>query len=390
MKILRISAHGLPLFKDTLTIDFFAQQRVSEDDKEYLYQISTKPNIYLNTANAFIGINASGKTSVLKVILLALSIINNEPINHVDARNILGGADSVVFQISFIDADQKICLLETEITSRQSRTGGWIYSIVNEKLWEKNLKAVTTRKVLVDFSGIDPVATRNENEVFLSDDVSFIIAHNKQTGDRLEICSLLSFTNVNVLPFTEDISLEIIAFLDPTIERLFFSKEENKNFIHLKFFGKDEIILNNAADLEQYLSSGTIKGIVTFSMAREVLKTGGYLIIDEIENHFNKEIVMTLLRLFMDSRLNKNGGTLIFSTHYPELLDAYDRNDGISIVRNQHGITVENLSNMLPRNDIKKSDAYQSGLLEGTTPTYEAYMRLKKSFAASIAGKEAS
>lgn len=125
-------------------------------------------------------------------------------------------------------------------------------------------------------------------------------------------------------------------------------------------------------------------------MAREVLKTGGYLIIDEVENHFNKEIVMTLLRLFMDSRLNKNGGTLIFSTHYPELLDAYDRNDGISIVRNQHGITVENLSNMLTRNDIKKSDAYQSGLLEGTTPTYEAYMRLKKSFAASIAGKEAS
>ena len=37
----------------------------------------------------------------------------------------------------------------------------------------------------------------------------------------------------------------------------------------------------------------------------------------------------------MDSRLNKNGGTLIFTTHYPELLDEYDRNDGICIVRNR-------------------------------------------------------
>ena len=36
------------------------------------------------------------------------------------------------------------------------------------------------------------------------------------------------------------------------------------------------------------------------------------------------------------------------------------------------------------RNDIKKSDAYQSGFLEGTTPTYEAYMQLKKSIAASL------
>ena len=93
---------------------------------------------------------------------------------------------------------------------------------------------------------------------------------------------------------------------------------------------------------------------------------------------------MTLIRFFMDSHLNKKGGTLIFTTHYPELLDEYDRNDGISIVRNRKGITVENLSQLLKRNDIKKSDAYQSGMLEGTTPVYDAYMRLKKNLETSI------
>ena len=183
----------------------------------------------------------------------------------------------------------------------------------------------------------------------------------------MEIFSLLSYTNVNVLPFTEDIPLEVIAFLDPTIEKLCFEQTEGKTFIHLKFKDEEEIILNNAADLEQYLSSGTIKGIITFSMVKEVLHSGGYLLVDEIENHFNKEIVTTLVRFFMDSRLNKNGGTLIFTTHYPELLDEYDRNDGICIVRNRNGITAENLSYILKRNDIKKSDAYQSGFLEGTT-----------------------
>ena len=384
MKILRITAQGLPLFKQDLDIAFYAQQRVSEDDKERLFKLLSKPSVYLHAANAFIGINASGKTSVMKAIRLALSIVNNEPINHVDAKTILGGTKNAVFHIYFYDANQNICCLETEITSQKTKAGDFVYSIVNEKLWEKPVATVQSRKVLTDFSGLEPVAIRNENEMFLSDDVSFIIAHNKKTKDTLEICSLLSFTNVNVLPFSEDIPLEVIAFLDPTIEKLCFEKMENKAFIHLKFKGEDEIVLNNAMDLEQYLSSGTIKGIITFSLVKEVLQSGSYLLVDEIENHFNKEIVTTLVRFFMDSRLNKKGGTLIFTTHYPELLDEYDRNDGIYIVRNRNGIMADNLSNILTRNDIKKSDAYQSGFLEGTTPAYEAYMRLKKSLEASI------
>lgn len=137
--------------------------------------------------------------------------------------------------------------------------------------------------------------------------------------------------------------------------------------------------MNNIVEIERYLSSGTIKGIVTFTMAREILREGGYLLIDEIENHFNKEIVSTLIRFFKDSQLNKKGGVLFFSTHYPELMDEYDRNDSIFITRNSNGITVENLCTILKRNDVKKSEAYESGYLQGTTPSYEAYMKLKKS-----------
>mgnify|MGYP002620758548 FL=1 len=227
-------------------------------------------------------------------------------------------------------------------------------------------------------------AIRNQDEIYLPDDVSFIIAHNKKVNDTVEVFSLLSYTNINVLPFTEDIPLEVIAFLDPTIEKLCFEQVEGKTFIHLKFKNEEEIILNNAVDLEQYLSSGTIKGIITFSMVKEVLQSGGYLLMDEIENHFNKEIVTTLIRFFMDSHFNKKGGTLIFTTHYPELLDEYDRNDGIYIVRNRKGITVENLSGILIRNDIKKSEIYQSGVIEGTTLAYETYIHLKKSLDISI------
>ena len=385
MKILRITVNGLPLFKQELDLLFYTQQRVGEDDKEKLYKI--EPNYYLHTACAFIGINASGKTSVLKVINLALNILRNEPINHVESRNILGACERATFKICFLDKKNNVYCLKTVITSKKAKAGRYVYSIIEEKLWEKPISSVKSKKYLTDFTAISPIAVRNTEEAYLPDDVSFIIAHNKKANDKIDVFSLLSYTNINILPFTEDIPLEVIAFLDPTIEKLYFEKVEDKAFIHLKFKDEEEIILNNAVELEQYLSSGTIKGIITFSIVKEVLASGGYILVDELENHFNKEIVVTLIRFFMDSSLNKNGSTLIFTTHYPELLDEYDRNDAIYIVRNRNGITAENLSYILKRNDIKKSDAYQSGFLEGTTPAYEAYLRLKKNLAASLKGQ---
>lgn len=383
MKLLRITADGLPLFKEKLDICFYAQQRVSENQKEILYPLFS--NIYLNPANGFIGINASGKTSVLKVILLALGIINNEPINHIETRDILGNANKVVLNIFFYsETNKEICRLDTAITSKQIKTEGTVYRIISEKIWSKPTDEITTRKSMLDFDGKEPVMVRSGQEDFLSDDVSIMIARNKKTGENMRVVNLLLFTNINLLPFSENIPAEVITYLDPTIESLQFDGKDQKMVIRLKFKGKEEIVLNNPIELNNYLSSGTVKGMITFTLAQEVLQKGGYIVVDEVENHFNKEIVTTLMRFFMDSKLNKNGGTLIFSTHYPELLDEYDRNDSIFIIRNREGITVENLSTILKRNDIKKSDAYQSGFLEGTTPMYEAYMRLKKSMAAAL------
>ena len=381
MKILRITAEGLPLFKEKLDISFFAQQRVAEDDKDQLYPLFS--NIYMNCSNAFIGINAAGKTSILKVILFVLNLLNNDPINHIKTRDILGNTEKAVFNSFFYSKEGEICRLETVIRAEANEAKETAYKIVKETFWSKPQNTVTTKKNLTDFSACEPVFVRKDED-FLSDDVSIIIAYNKKTKAHMNVVSLLSFTNINILPFSDEIPEALISYLDPTVEMIRFEKNNEKTLTRLKFKGKEEILLNNSFELNQYLSSGTIKGIVTFKRAAEVLKTGGYLVIDEIENHFNKEIVSTLIRFFMDRQLNQNGGTLIFTTHYPELLDEYDRNDGIHIVRNRTGITVENLSNILKRNDIKKSEAYQSGFLEGTTPMYDAYMRLKKSIVASL------
>lgn len=70
-------------------------------------------------------------------------------------------------------------------------------------------------------------------------------------------------------------------------------------FIGINASGKTsvlKVILLALEILNNYLSSGTVKGMIIFTLAQEVLQSGGYIVVDEVENHFNKEIVTTLLR----------------------------------------------------------------------------------------------
>lgn len=377
MKLLRLKVKGISLLKKELDISFYGLQRVSDEDKDSMYHLFS--NIYLNCANAFIGKNASGKTTVLQVISLALNILNNEPVNHIPSKYVLSDEKKVDMFIYYFVENEGVYCLNTTISESMSR-----YKIIDEKLYFKSIRNIKSKKELTDFILDEPIQVRNQNEEFLSDDVSMIIARNKKSAFRMVVSNLQSFTSSNTISPKDEVSLEIIQFLDPTIESLYFDSESISPHIHLKFKGKKEIVLNSVSELELYLSSGTIKGILAFTQAKEVLKNGGYLLVDEIENHFNKEIVSTLIRLFMDNEFNKNGGILIYTTHYPELLDEYERNDSIYITENNDGITITNLSKLLLRNDIKKSDAYESGLIAQTAPEYESYMNMKKHISAYI------
>ncbi|MEA3521648.1 MAG: ATP-binding protein, partial [Campylobacterota bacterium] len=102
MRILKIKANGLKLFSNNLEVDFTTTQRVRNDKSEMLYKIS--PQIHQNNAIAFIGINASGKTTTLKVISFVIEMLNNESISKIKNNSILNGLngkDAIVFDIYF-------------------------------------------------------------------------------------------------------------------------------------------------------------------------------------------------------------------------------------------------------------------------------------------------
>ncbi len=304
-------------------------------------------------------------------------------------KDILGQSNNVTLTIFYYyEKTAEICKLETTIAAKNMAGNGSVYRIAAERLWVKKSSKAMTRRQLLDFDDNELLMERNNNEKFLPDDISIIIAKNKEYNDIPEVADLLALTNINGLPLNGKIPIEIIAFLDPSIEYLYFESEQRgSDFIHLKFKEKNELVLSNPLELNRYLSSGTIRGIVIFTIALSILQKGGYILVDELENHFNKEIVCTLIRFFRSNELNKNGGTLIYSTHYPELLDENDRNDNIFITKNNGGITVDNLCTVLKRNDLKKSDIYQSDYLDGTAPLYSSYIELKRKIQSVITPK---
>ncbi len=376
MKLLKISAKGFDLFKEEIEIDFYASQRVSECDSNSVNEVFG--NVFTNNIISFVGINASGKTSTLKLILFVLDLLNAEPISNIRYVDILKDSEKVKLEIFFYDDVEYVYKLYTEIALDTKNEDKKEYVITHEKMWRKKALKSMLKKDLFTFDE-EAYLIRDNRAEFLKRDISIAISVNK--ARNINYYELINKTDINVLDNFGVFPPELLNFLDPSIESLRFG---NNNDVYLKFHHKTEIHLNNIAQLEKFFSSGTIKGLNIFVRAIRVFIEGGYLIVDELENHFNMEIVVTLIRFFMNEDINKRGACLLFTTHYPELLDEFDRNDSIYIIRNENGIYLEKLSEKLKRNDVKKSDVFKSDYLGGTAPTYRSYIALKRNLISII------
>ena len=383
MRILRICVNGLPLYKNEFDISFFAVQRVHKNHLNSVFNLFG--NIYVNTIEAFAGINASGKTTALNVVSFIRLLLSATPLSAEFVPQILGDGINTIFDIDFY-VDGKIYHLTSEIIKEKNPDGNPKIRITSERLWVKSVTTKINKSNLLDYDENTLIRVRDNSDEYLPEDVSIIIALNKQIQNRSMFVDLAMLTDINLFfPDGGSIPTEIISLLDPTIEYISVENINDKVITKLKFYGQKELVLLNPTELNVYLSSGTVKGVRVFSDATRVLKSGGYMIVDEVENHFNRELVASLLRLFLNKNTNPKGAVLIFSTHYPELLDELERNDAVFITRSNQGLTIDNLNTLLNRNDMKKSEVYQSNFLGGTAPKYNSLLALQKSIIRSIA-----
>jgi len=383
MRLLKIEFNNIGLFENGFAVDFIARDKVTDKNHAYNYHSS----FCTNNTIAIIGANASGKTSALQLINMAIGIVlKQQPLEKLLVPNGLV-KDETEMVVDFYDAKSKSYYRlvsvfgNKHITDNENEIINMKY--VDEKLYKKKGTDVTNKKQTTEFSESDIISSRSRkrDEVsFLRDDDSILfyeLSVNEEKGKSVS----MSLINENMLNFYRvggNASMIDINIFDNSIEDLKLDESQ----IKVKFKNKkSEISCNNVPNQNYLLSSGTAKGGNVLFWLRGIIRNGGYLVVDELETHFHKRLVEFVIDLFNDEDINKNGATLIFTTHYAEILDNIERKDNIFVlVRDKNFITqVIRYSDEVKRVENKKSEVFLSNFIKGTSPAYSAIQAFKES-----------
>ena len=170
--------------------------------------------------------------------------------------------------------------------------------------------------------------------------------------------------------------IDILRIFDENIREISMKDEHN---FRLKFEGdqpKDQVMSDK--ELLYFLSSGTTKGMLLYTFVVASLKYGFDLIIDEVEDHFHKTLVENMLSLYKDKSVNRHNATLIFTTHYCEVLDLFNRQDNIWISKANGKVSLSNMYDDYDlRPELLKSKQFYNNAFQ-TSVNYEDLMKLKK------------
>lgn len=372
MKILRVKFDNIIIFNEPFDIDFTAPDRIMENSGVYNIwgPINTQQTI------SIIGINAAGKTTSIKLLNLAMEVVlNNKGLNENLVPSVFLNEktekNGVVMTVYFYKED-RVFKLESKIKYRKNIDGEVHFYYEEEILKSKAKSNVTSKNNIFDFTENENYEETKRSEMakeslkILKDDDSIVITETRDSG--VTINTMLGDVKDKINYVQGAVDKNIINVFDENIEKL--ERIGNKGDVNIEFKNSKVGIQSNIITLEDIVSSGTIRGQRIIKNAITALKYGGYLIIDELENHLNKELVKMIINIFNNKEINKNGACLIFTTHYAEILDSFDRMDNIYIlVRDENFFTkIHRYSQMVKRSELKKSEVILSNYIRGTAP----------------------
>lgn len=399
MKLIKLQVEGVKNFKNNiLEIDFTPDQRVTEDEIDSdILELSK--NIQTNSVFAITGINASGKTTTLKIIQLVVDILcRSKDISSLNKKQIVFMnsifQDEIEFKAFWASTSKenpdenriyfsKSTLEKDPFSVFSSEEPQFYFS--NETLSYIATSKINTKKNLfnivenysdfkIDRTLLNKALNQREEKIEMMDfsipptqTMMAFLTPFKSSFNSLFIESINpheDFSFLQNINFEENI--EIIKLFDPSVEHIIeklSNKQKSKRSYQLKFYGQDPISLSDGKEFVNYLSAGTLQGIEILCGVRSIIDSGGILLIDEIENHLNKSIIKVIIKIFLNNNSNKQNSQLIFTTHYGELLDLINRRDSIFIItRENNEMNIKKSSEFKQlRKEIKNSSLFFGG-----------------------------
>ncbi|MDD6462291.1 MAG: AAA family ATPase [Bifidobacteriaceae bacterium] len=391
MRLLKFALHGIHLFaNDEVAMDLYASDRVPANAAFVHRDNDLGPSIYTQQLLGIAGLNASGKTTTLRVVDLVLDAVRGMPL---DAGSVVYGPLYPILDTSFtiqaIIADAGNCYLiestigKTDVDTAPQGDASGAFAFECERLWrhephvvKKDLAsfdAFRTNSTLISERGTNgPRELPAESKRFLAANTSLL------AGELQSKTNVYRYVDAFRLPF-------ITPAMPPAVVRTFDSNVEHLDIddhgkVHIKLANESDERVMGQFDAAQMLSRGTVRGGQIVNFAIRALQQGGYLVVDEIENSLNKKLVETIMDLFAYPATNPHGATLVFTTHYPELLDHLGRKDDVyfTVRDDDWRIRLIKYSDQIKRIEPKKSEVFFANLVRGTAPKAKDVAALKR------------
>lgn len=353
-------------------INFMAKTRINKNASNNDL-IELGDDFFYPIETIFIGKNSSGKTTTLTLIRIVLAFLGAGRIKKDFTF------DSETFDIEIIFySNGTIYKYKGSFADNSTNTGEFL-TIKDESL-EKTTMKDSYRKDLSN------AAFFKEHSFMpnIGGDTSNVFKYAASSGELNVTVDFIGYnaewyaTYYKVLG--KDTFDALLHLFDDSIESIVpFGENEKVDGYLFKRVGNSNPLTVPVGYLQAYLSAGTLRGINLYGLAIIAFKIGGTIIVDEIEKSFNRNLIENLILMFNDKSINKKDASIIYSTHYSELLDTNNRCDNINVLhRLGDQITLKNVhADYECRTDMLKSGQFNQNVFD-TLINYDRLMELKE------------
>lgn len=373
MKLLKLKVtSGYKMLSENFEINFLTKTRVDKDVPN-TDLIELEDDFYYPIETIFIGKNSSGKTTTMELLELVYDFFRT---GRISSANFI---DLAKFEFEAILYSGNFLYKYHGLFNKNATINRDFLIIESEDLGKNELKSSYKKDLsnaaflkLHDFAPNIGGDTSNITRLLVDKGFNFLV--NSYMNPSL--------FNIYYEAFGEKSFDALVHLFDDGIEYIRPHKNELKQFDGFKFkrVSSTKEVVVDPGYLSVVLSQGTFRGICLFGLSILAFKNGGTIMVDEIEKSFNRNLIENLFLMFNDKSINKNNATIIYTTHYSELLDGNNRCDNVNVLhRTRNEISLKNMSlDYECRTDMLKSKQFNQNVFD-TLINYDRLMDLKES-----------
>ena len=373
MKLLKVKVpSGYKMLTKDFEINFMTKTRINKDASNNDL-IELEDDFYYPIETVFIGKNSSGKTTSLSLVRVVLKLLGSGRIDNDFLR------DGEKFSLDVIFYTNGIIYEYIGGFTKDTTKNRDFLIIENESL-EKTTMKESYKKDLSNASFFK----EHSFESNVGGDTSNVSKFSLSAGEFNGSVDLAGYSTQLFEAYYDVLGKPtfnaLLHLFDDSVESIIPYKEDGKNSgYYFKRVGSANSIIVHDDYLQSYLSAGTLRGINLYGISILAFKRGGTIIVDEIEKSFNRNLIENLLLMFNDKSINKRDASIVYSTHYSELLDINNRCDNINVLhRTDNQISLMNVhADYECRTDMLKSGHFNQNVFD-TLINYDRLMELKE------------